>query len=212
MAIRVVLADDHDIVLRGLQAVLGTERDFEVVAQCRDGDETLQAIRAHQPDIAILDLRMPDRDGLAVLREIKKAGLPTRVVFLVAALEGEELLEALRLGVRGVVLKEMTSGVLIQCLRKVHAGETWLERGAAARAVETLLRRETGALEIARVLTSREIEIVRLLARGNQNREIGNLLSLSEATVKTHLHHIYEKLHVGSRTQLLAYCRDKGVI
>jgi DNA-binding NarL/FixJ family response regulator len=107
MTIRIVIADDHPIVLKGLQGVLATEPDFQVVAHCADGDETLEAIRARQPDILVLDLHMPGKNGLQALSELKASKTLTRVVLLAAALDDEELLEAARQGVAGVVLKEM---------------------------------------------------------------------------------------------------------
>jgi two-component system, NarL family, nitrate/nitrite response regulator NarL len=212
MPITLVIADDHPLMLRALNDVLGSEPDFTVLAQCANGDEALHAVRAHRPDILVLDLRMPGRDGLSVLRQMKDENLPTRVVLLAASLEDEEMLEATRLGVGGVVLKEMAPRLLVQCIRKVHAGEPWLERRAAARAFETLLRREAGTREIGTVLTVREIEIVRMVAAGLRNKTIGERLSISEGTVKTHLHNIYEKLHVGSRSELIRYCHERGLI
>jgi len=143
---------------------------------------------------------------------MKAEKLPTRVVLLVASLEDEEMLEASRLGVRGVVLKEMTPRLLVQCIRKVHAGEPWLERRTAARAFETLLRREAGAREISKVLTAREIEVARLASMGLRNKAIGDRMSISEGTVKTHLHNIYEKVHVQSRAELVLYCNEKGIV
>ncbi len=128
MPIHLVLADDHPIILDGLEILFRMEKDIQVVARCVNGEEVLQAVRQHRPDILILDIRMPGKDGLAVLREMKDEDLPTRVVLLTVALDEEETLEALRLGVRGVVLKEMAPQMLVQCVRKVHAGEQWLER------------------------------------------------------------------------------------
>jgi DNA-binding NarL/FixJ family response regulator len=212
MPIRVVVADDHPLILNALEHLLGQEGDFELVARCGSGEEALQAVLKHDPDVAVVDLRMPGLDGLAVLRQIRAQNLRTRVVLLAASVEEEELLDAARLGVRGVVLKEMAPRLLLQCIRKAHAGEIWLERRAAARAFEKLLRREAGALELSKVLTPREIEVLRLTASGLRNKAIAEQLSVVEGTVKTHLHSIYEKLKVGSRAQLIFYCRDKGLI
>ena len=122
MAIRVALADDHPIILDGLELLFRMERDIQVVARCVNGEEALQAVRRHRPDILILDIRMPGKDGLTVLREMKEENLSTQVVLLTVGLDEEEALEALRLGVRGVVLKEMAPQMLVQCVRKVHAG------------------------------------------------------------------------------------------
>jgi len=210
--IRVVLADDHPLMLRAMEDLLRSEGGFRVEAQCPDGEAALEAVRAHRPDILVLDVRMPRRDGISVLHAIKSEQLPTRVVLLAASLDEEQLIEASRLGVGGVVLKEMAPRLLIQCIRKVHAGEQWMERRAHARAFEVLLRREAGAREISKVLTIREIDVLRMTASGLRNRQIAAQLNISEGTVKTHLHSIYEKLNIRSRTELILYCRDKGLI
>jgi DNA-binding NarL/FixJ family response regulator len=212
MPIHLVLADDHPIILDGLEILFRMEKDIQVVARCVNGEEVLQAVRQHRTDILILDIRMPGKDGLAVLREMKDEDLPTRVVLLTVALDEEETLEALRLGVRGVVLKEMAPQMLVQCVRKVHAGEQWLERRSVGRALEKLLSREAGAREVAGVLTPGEIEIVRMVASGLRNKEIADKLSISEGTVKIHLHHIYEKLHLNGRLELALYAQDRGLV
>lgn len=212
MSIRLVLADDHPPILQGLTLLLRQEPDLEVLAVCRDGEETLQAVRQFQPDVLILDILMPGKDGLAVLRELRQLELPTRVILLTAAIDEDNLLEAMRLGVGGVVLKEMAVPLLIQCVRKVHAGDQWLERHSIGRAMEKMLRREAGTREVAKLLTPRELEIVRLAASGLRNKEIASRLTISEGTVKIHLHRSYEKLHVDSRIALLRYAQTKGLV
>ena len=212
MSIGLVLADDHPIILDGLDHLFRQEEDFKVLARCRDGEETLQAVRKHRPDVLILDLRMPGKDGLAVLREVRKEKLPTRVVLLTAEMSDAEALEAIRLRVNGVVLKEMAPQLLVKCIRKVHAGGQWWEKRSLGRAMETMLRREAGEREIAGVLTPRELQIVRLVASGLHNKEIADKLTISEGTVKIHLHHIYEKLHVDGRLELTLYAQDKGLV
>jgi DNA-binding NarL/FixJ family response regulator len=155
---------------------------------------------------------MPGKTGLAILREIHEADLPTRVIVLTAAMDEDALIEAMRLGVSGVVLKEMTVPLLIQCIRKVSAGDQWLERGLIGRAIEKMLRREAGAREVAKILTPREIEIVRLAASGLRNKEIAESLAISEGTVKIHLHRSYEKLNIDNRIALLRYAQAKGLV
>jgi DNA-binding NarL/FixJ family response regulator len=212
MPIRIVLADDHLLVLQGLELLLRQEADFEIVACCPNGEEALRAVRQYQPDILILDILMPGNDGLAVLREIHQDKLSTRVVLLTASLDEDSVLEAMRLGVGGVVLKEMTVPLLIQCVRKVYAGDQWLERRAISRALDKMLRREAGARDMAKVLTPREIDVIRLVVDGMRNKEIAAKLSISEGTVKIHLHRTYEKLHVESRLELLRYAQAKGLV
>lgn len=212
MPIRIVLADDHPLILDALANLLRAEDGFEVVASCASGAEALKEVRRHRPDVLMLDLAMPDQDGLAVLRAMSGEGLPTRTILLTAAIEDSEMLEAMRLGVGGVVLKEMASSSVVQCIRKVHAGELWLEKRSAASVIEKLARRESGAREAAALLTSREQEIVRLIGRGLRNKEIAAHLAISDQTVKVHLSHIYAKLGVDGRLALLRYAEDKGLL
>lgn len=212
MSIRLVLADDHPIVLDGLETLFRLEPDFEVAARCVSGEETVVAVRRHRPDVLVLDIHMPRKDGLAVLRDLQHDKLPTKVVLLAAVLEEDEVLEAMRLGVRGMVLKELAPQMVVQCVRKVHAGEHWLEKHAVSRVVDSLLRREAGEREAANVLTPREIEMVGMVARGLRNKEMSKRLAISEGTVKIHLHHIYRKLKVENRVELILYAQSKRLV
>ena len=173
----------------------------------------LATIRAHQPDVVVLDLLMPDGDGLSLLRKMNAEGLSPRVVMLTGAPDDEMLLEALRLGVHGLVLKDMAPALLLQCVRTVAAGGQWLERGLASRVLATVLRKERGA-QVATTLglSTRELEIVRFVADGLRNRAIADELNITEGTVKVHLHNIYEKLGVESRLALTEYARNRRLI
>jgi DNA-binding NarL/FixJ family response regulator len=212
MTIRLVLADDHPIVLDGLEQLFRLEPDFEVVARSRDGDETLRALRRHRPDVLVLDIRMPRGDGLKVLRTMREEEIPARVVLLTAAVEEEQLMEALRLGVGGVVLKEMAPQLVVEAVRQVHAGNRWLDKGSVHRALDRLLQRESGSQEAAQALTPRELEIVRMVARGLRNRAIAEQLFITEGTVKIHLHNIYQKIEVNGRLELAVYAQNKGLV
>lgn len=134
------------------------------------------------------------------------------MVLLSAALDEDEVVRAIRLGVRGVVLKEMEPELLVRCIRKVHAGGQWWETHSVGRALDRLLRSEVGARQIAGILTAREIEITRMVASGRRNKDIADQLSLSEGTIKTHLHNIYGKLNVGTRLELTLFARDRGLV
>lgn len=212
MAINLVLADDHRIVLKGLAQLFSQEPDCAVLACCVNGDEALQAVREFRPNILVLDLHMPGKDGFAVLRELHKEHLPTQVVVLTADLDEDEVLDAIRLGVRGVVLKEMAPQLLVQCVRKVYSGGEWLEKRSVASALERLLKREAGSQQLRTVLTPREIDIVCMVAQGLRNKEIARKLSITEGTVKTHLHNIYEKLQVKGRMELVLHAKKQGLI
>jgi DNA-binding NarL/FixJ family response regulator len=195
-----------------LENLFRLEEDFKIVARCTDSDETLKALRRYKPEILLLDIQMPGDGGLGVLREMKKEKLSTRVVLLTGALEEDGLAEAVRLGARGLVLKELAPALLVQCIRKVHAGELWLEKRSVTNALERLLQREAGRNQAAQLLTPREIEIVRLVATGMRNLEIAKTLFISEGTIKIHLHNIYQKLGVDSRTKLTRYAQEKGLV
>jgi DNA-binding NarL/FixJ family response regulator len=212
MALSVVLADPHHVFLLGMEQVLASEPDLQVLARCTTAEETLQSVRRHRPDLLVLDLHLPDRHGLQVIRDLKGDSLPTRFVILTAAIDDEQALEALRLEVQGVVLKNMPPHLLVQCLRKVHAGGQWLEKQSVGRAVEKMLRREAGARRLATILTPREIETVRLVAEGRSNREIAGKLGLQEGTVKIYLHNVYKKLGIDNRVDLTLYAQKRGLV
>jgi DNA-binding NarL/FixJ family response regulator len=210
--IRLVLADDHPILLSGVELLFRQEPDFEVAARCTSGEEALRAVRLHRPDVLVIDFKMPGRDGLSVVREIKHERPDLGVIVLTAALAESEVLEAVRLGIQGIVLKETAPHVLVKAVREVHAGGQWLDQRAASRALATMLKRSEGERDLAAVLTQREIEIVRRVATGLRNKEIARELSIAEGTVKIHLHNIYEKLKVGSRLELTLHAQSKGLV
>ena len=210
--ISVVIADDHPIVLAGLETLLQREPDMNVIGHCGDGIETLRAVNKHNPDVLILDLRMPRADGVAVLQQLSHARLTTRVVILAAVIDDDALLEAIRLGARGVVLKETATQFLVNCIREVYAGRQWFEQRAIADAMEKFVRREAASKEMTSVLSRREIDVVRAVAQGLRNREIAERLGIAEGTVKLHLHTIYTKLGVDGRTALIVKLNAKSFV
>jgi DNA-binding NarL/FixJ family response regulator len=209
--IRLVVTDDHPVVLQGLQSLFAARPGLTVVAACATGEQTLAAVRGHRPDVLVLDLRMRGLDGFAVLRALKDEAVSVRVVILTAEIDDDQTLEALRLGAAAIVLKEMAPHLLMECIRKVHAGERWVERQSVGRALDTLLRREAGVRELTRALTGRELDIVRMIVLGLRNAEIADKLHVSEGTVKSHLHHVFEKLGVKSRMALMRLAQQKGL-
>jgi DNA-binding NarL/FixJ family response regulator len=212
MPIRVVLADDHPIVLQGLQQLFARHNDMEVVSSCADGAAALEAVRAHQPDVLVLDLRMPGQTGLQVLRALANMRTACKSVLLTAAIRDDEVVEAVKLGAMGVVLKESPPETLVECVRRVYRGEPWIERETATRAFRTIVDRDTAARGGADTLTARELEIVRMVSQGLRNKVIAERLSISEGTVKVHLHNIYEKLGVDGRLELVLTAQQKGLI
>jgi DNA-binding NarL/FixJ family response regulator len=212
MAISLVLADDHPIVLDGLEQLFRLEPDFDVVARCRHGEEALAALRSLRPDLLILDIRMPVLDGLAVLAAREREQIATRVIVLTAAIEPQQVLAALRHGVRGLVLKELAPELLVETARKVHAGERCFDSALVGQAVQSSALREEASDRVGRLLTPREREILGMVASGLRNRAVAERLSISEGTVKLHLHHIYEKLHVDGRLELILYAQKHGLV
>ena len=212
MSISLVLADPHPIFRVGLEHLLAAEEDIRVLASCQSAAQALKEVRRHRPDLLLLDLALPDRCGLTLIRELRQERLPCRPVILAAALDDEQTLEALRLGVQGMLLKTMPLHLLMQCLRTVLAGGHWLEKQSTGQVVEKLMRRETETRRLAHVLTPREIEILRLAAKGMSNRQIAHRLTLKEGTVKMHLHHIYEKLGIDGRVELTLYAQKRGLL
>ncbi len=212
MAITIMLADDHPILLDALENLFGLQPDFEVVGRCLTGAETVRAVAQASPDILVLDLRMPRGDGLHVLRELARANAATRVVVLTAAVSDDEVLEAIRLGIRGLVLKESAPRTLVECVRRVHAGGQYIEPQFLTRAMDAAHRRTPGGQELDDLLTPRERQILRLVADGLRNKEIALRLEISEGTVKIHLHNIYDKVNVDSRVELALRARSKGLV
>jgi DNA-binding NarL/FixJ family response regulator len=201
----VALADDHPLVLRGLAQLIATRPQFEIVATATDGNAAIDDIRRHAPDVAVVDVNMPKLSGLDVLRAAVTERLATRIVFLTASLTDERMLQAVNLGIYGIVLKDSAPESLLDCLDQVVAGGRWL----AADLVQSALMRETARRRTGRgpieALTTREAEVMRLVTSGLSNKQVARQLALSEGTVKIHLHNVYRKLNLGSRTALTVY-------
>jgi len=199
---RVILADDFPIVLSGLEALLHTQPEVEIVAAVQDGATALEAIRAHEPHIAVVDINMPQLSGLEVLEALEADGLATRVVLLTGSATDEQIATAVEWGAWGLLLKESALDTLMQCLKIVAAGQRWLPEELVAPAVRraTEHREKRGQLE--RVLTAREYEIAGLVAQGLSNKHIARALTISEGTAKIHLNNVYQKLQIPNRTAL----------
>lgn len=211
MPIRIVLVDDHQIVLHGLRQLFERQEDIEVVASCSDATSALAALDEHDPDVLVLDLRMPLQSGIDVLRAIAGKHERCRRVLLTAAVRDEEVMQAVKLGVMGLVLKESSPDVLLECVRAVYHGKQWIERDTLARALNSAIARD-GTGKPSDALTPREVEIVRMVAQGLRNKAIAERLSISEGTVKVHLHNIYEKMGVDGRLELVLSAQQKGLI
>lgn len=204
---RVLIADDHPLMLSGIEGVLqGSE--FEVVARARDGAEALEAIAGARPTILLLDIGMPNRSGMDVLRTLRARHDMRAVVLLTAHIGDADLVEAIDLKVQGIVLKDGAETLILSCLREVLAGRQWIDRSVLQRALE-LARGGNGDKGPMRTLTARERAIVRLVARGMRNRDIGAELGITEGTVKLTLHRVFAKLGVANRVELVTMLLDE---
>ncbi|MFY9529258.1 MAG: response regulator transcription factor [Candidatus Acidiferrales bacterium] len=205
-AVRILVADDHAIFRDGLRKLLEGSDDVQIVGEASNGNECVKMLAKLKPDILLLDLRMPEKDGLGVLEEINFDSTPTRVIVLTAAEDDRDVVRAMRLGARGVVLKQSASDLLLKSIRKVHDGEIWLDNRMTAEVIDAFKKSaEAGQRREKPLLSDREKEIVQLVAQGFRNREIGEKLFISEQTVKNHLHNIFDKLGVSDRLELALY-------
>ena len=213
--IRIVVADDHPIFRDGLCRLLGLEEDFQVVAQAQDGRQVLDVLQQFEPDILLLDLKMPGLDGLATLQRLQAAKNRTRVIVLTASDDKNEFVQAMKLGTSGIVLKQTATEMLIKSIRRVHAGEIWLDSHTTAAVIRQFVANDeappapapqTQSRERERSpLSQREREIVALVAQGFKNKEMAEKMFISEQTVKNHLHNIFDKLGVSDRLELALY-------
>jgi two-component system nitrate/nitrite response regulator NarL len=205
-SIKVLIADDHAFFRDGLRKLLEEADDISVVGEASNGNECIKMLDKFKPDILLLDLRMPEKDGLAVLTEVNFESLPTRVILLTAAEDDRDVVRAMRLGARGVVLKQSASDLLLKSIRQVHDGEIWLDNRMTAEVIDAFKKSaESGQRREKPLLSDREKEVVQLVVEGFRNREIGEKLFISEQTVKNHLHNIFDKLGVSDRLELALY-------
>jgi NarL family two-component system response regulator LiaR len=198
-------------VRQGLKVILDAQPDIEWVGEAADGEEAVRQARDLQPDVIILDLRMPVMDGLTAMREINQLGLAARILVLTSYPEDKDVFAAIKGGAMGVLLKDSPPGNLLQAVRTVHAGDSTLHP-AIARTLMLEIKRPPALALDQEPLTPRELDVLRCLARGLSNREIANELSVSTRTVTTHVRHILDKLHLDNRTQAALYAVEHGIV
>jgi two-component system, NarL family, response regulator DegU len=204
--IKVVIADDHALFREGLKRILSLEKDVFVVGEASRGDEVARVVERSKPDVLLLDLKMPKGDVVLTLLEVHDKNPTTRVLILTAFSEDENILNAAKGGAKGYVLKGVSSLTLLQAIKTVHGGGLWIDKELpSADAFEEIARAQSTAYEgelsneAVKSLTKRELEILRLVAEGLTNEEIGKRIFISEKTVKTHLTNIFDKLKVNNR-------------
>src|SRR6202171_3648131 len=213
--VRIVIADDHPIVRDGLKKLLLLEDDFEIVGEAGDGREVLSKVQEVDPDVLLLDLRMPNLDGLAALQALQQTNKRTRVIILTASEDKNEFVQALKLGCSGIVLKQTAPELIVKSIRKVHGGEIWLDSHTTAAVMRQFaapgeIGSGSGKSRERSPLSQREREIVQLVAQGYKNKEMAEKMFISEQTVKNHLHNIFDKLGVSDRLELALYAIHKG--
>ncbi len=214
MPIRVLLADDHAVVRAGIKALLERESAIEVVGEASTGREALELARQLQPDVVVMDISMPDMDGLEATRQISEAGLASKVLVLTVHAQEQYLLPLLKAGAYGYVVKTSTPTDLLEAIRVVHRGNVFLYPSGTGLLLSDYLRRSAEGLPSPGhlLLSSREQEILKLAASGHTDREIGEMLFLSPSTVASHRAHIMEKLGLSRRHELVEYALNSGLL
>ena len=202
-AIRILVADDHYVVRMGITALVSTEPDMEVVGEAADGNQAVEMFQRVNPNLVLMDLRMPAKDGIAATKEIRGANPNARVLMLTTYDGDTDIHRAIEAGARGYVLKNSTGDKLIPALRAVAAGEKWIPKEIASR---------LAARKMFEELTPRELQVLQQMAKGLANKEIGDVLKISEHTVKDHLKSILGKLRVADRTEAVTVALQRGII
>jgi DNA-binding NarL/FixJ family response regulator len=201
--IRILIVDDHPVVCSGLSSMLSGLADIEVGASASSGQRALALVQREHFDILLLDLRMPEMDGIGVLERLKDVTNPPRVIILTSFEKEEDIYRAIRAGAHGYLLKDSSETEMIAAILEVAAGKRYIPRDIAARLADRMLRQD---------LTSRELEVLELLALGSTNKQIGNALNISDNTVRCHINNIMDKLQVSDRTEAVANALKKGVL
>ena len=213
--ISVLVADDQALVREGFRLILEVEPDIEVVGEAHDGATTVEETKRLRPDVVLMDIRMPGVDGIAATRQLAQAGVPARVLMLTTFDRDDYLYEAMKAGASGFLLKDARRDQLVHAIRTVAAGEALLAPALVRRLVEDFCLRPAPGDEPPEAfngLTGRELEVLRLVARGLSNTEVAGTLFLSEATVKTHLSHLMQKLRLRDRVQAVVLAYESGLI
>ncbi len=204
--IKVLIADDHSLMRQGLKQILEIEKDIEVIALAVDGEDAIQKCIEIKPDVVLMDINMPNVNGIQALRRVKDMGLDTRIIMLTIHDDREYLFETVNIGAEGYVLKDAESSNLVKAIRDVYAGESYIYPSLASEFVKEYKRRGKDIGDSGRdKLTRREYEVISLIAEGFNNKEIAEHLFISEKTVKNHVSNIFKKIGVNDRTQAAIY-------
>lgn len=208
--ITILMADDHAIVRQGLRALIDTEPGMTLVDEAKDGVEAALKARQHQPDVILLDMVMPRQDGLETIKQIKAERPDARILVLTSFAEDEKVFPAIKAGALGYILKDSSPGQLLQAIRDVYRGASSLHPTIARKLIMELNQSPSQPLT-EEPLTEREVEVLKQVAQGRSNQQIADNLVLSERTVRAHVSHILDKLHLANRTQAALYALRKGI-
>ena len=211
--IRILIVDDHTVVRDGLSAMLERQPDFSVVGEAGNGSEAVERAVDLEPDVTLMDLRMPEMDGVEAMRLIRERDPEAKFIVLTTFDTDEYIFDAIQAGAKGYLLKDTSRDELFRAVRTVHRGESLMEPGVAAKVLDRLAQLSRhGAGAGPEVLSEREVEVLQQMARGAANKEIAGSLSISESTVKTHVANIFQKLDVSHRTEAVTAALQRGII
>ncbi len=207
MSINVIIADDHQMVRQGIKQIIELQGDIKVIGEASNGEEAVRLITDLKPDLSLIDINMPILSGIEVLKKLQDIRINSKVIMLTIHSEREYLVEAVKLGARGYVLKDADSDVLIDAIKKVHSGESYIPSNLVTELIKDF---SSPLYKDDNELTEREIEVLKAIADGMSNKEIGKLLFISEKTVKNHISNIFRKLDINDRTQAAIYAIKHG--
>ncbi|HET60525.1 MAG TPA: response regulator transcription factor [Chloroflexi bacterium] len=208
--IRILIVDDHAVVRKGLSAILETEQAFEVVGEAANGNQAVWKARSLQPDVILMDLVMPEKDGIAAIKEIKKDDPQAKILVITSFSEDEKVFPAIKAGALGYLLKDSSPDELMQAIQEIYQGKASLHPTIARKLIMELKQDEPKSQPSEQVLTAREVDVLNLIAHGLSNQEIANQLMVSETTVRFHVSNILSKLHLANRTQAVLYALKEG--
>jgi DNA-binding NarL/FixJ family response regulator len=212
--IKILIVDDHEVVRNGISVMMGRQQDFAVAGEAQNGFEAVEKARYLHPDLILMDLRMPQMDGVAAMRKIREELPEMKFIVLTTYDNDEYIFDAIEAGAKGYLLKDASREELFQAVRAVYRGESLIEPGVAAKILDRLaqLSRQANQPAAAQILSEREIEVLQLIAGGAPNKAIASALSISESTVKTHVANIFQKLDVNQRTEAVTKAMSMGII
>ncbi len=213
-AVKILIVDDHAVVRDGLRVMLSRRDDFLVVGEAENGLEAVAKVRELDPDVILMDLRMPELDGVEAMRQIRAENSETKFLVLTTYDTDEYIFDAIEAGAKGYLLKDASREDLFQAISAVHRGESLVQPGVASRVLDRLaqLTRQAGQAAEPQLLSDRELEVLQLMASGAANKQIASDLTISESTVKTHVTNIFQKLEVNHRTEAVTKAMSKGII